>query len=159
MKTAVIYYSNSGNTKKAAITLAEYLKQKGEVDLLELKASDESDNFLGQCRRAFLKIRAQLEPVNLDLKAYDLLCFGSPVWAFGPAPAMNSYLDKCFGLESKDAVIFTTFGSGTGNDRCLNYIKDILNKKGIKSFKQFSIPQIKINDFDYVSSKIKELGL
>ena len=40
MKCAVVYYSFSGNTKKVAVILSEYLKQKGEVSLTELKALD-----------------------------------------------------------------------------------------------------------------------
>lgn len=157
MKSIIIYYSYSGNTRKIANILAEYLKEKDSVDTIELKPQDESTSFFGQAARAFLKKRAQINAVNLDLAHYEVICFGTPVWAFAPSPAMNTYLDKCFGLEGKSVVLFTTYGSGTGKQRCLNYMQDILAKKGVKSFKRFSIQQFKVNNQEFVLSKIKEI--
>ena len=80
---------------------------------------------------------------------------GTPVWAFGPAPAMNTYLDRCSGLEGKTVVLFTTYGSGTGNGRCLDYMQNILTGKGVKAFKRFSIQQGKVSDRQHVLSIIK----
>ena len=109
MKSAIIYYSYSGNTRKIAEVLAEYLKQKSEVEIIELKALDESDKFLGQAVRAFKHTRANIVPANFDLGQYNLVCFGTPVWAFAPTPAMNTYLDKCLGIEGKDVILFIKF--------------------------------------------------
>lgn len=157
MKSAVIYYSYSGNTKKVVGVLTEFLSQKGKVESIELKALDESNNFFKQCQRAFKRKKAKIQEVNLNLSNYDLICFGTPVWAFGPAPAMNTYLDKCFGVEGKEAVLFTTYGSGTGNERCLNYMQNILSQKGVKSFRRFSLQQARVRDKEFVLSKIREI--
>lgn len=156
MKSAIVYYSYSGNTRKVTEVLAEALKEKGEVELIELNALDESKSFLGQCRRAFARSRAKLAPVNFDLSAHDLISLGTPVWAFAPTPAMNTYLDECFGLENKEVILFSTYGSGTGNNRCLNYMQHVLTQKGAKNFKRFSIQQFKVSDTEFVLSKIKE---
>ncbi|MCM8763049.1 MAG: NAD(P)H-dependent oxidoreductase [Candidatus Omnitrophica bacterium] len=157
MRALVIYYSYSGNTRKVSKILAEYLKQKGEVEITELKAQDESDKFFTQALRAFKKERAEILPLNFDLSQYDLLCLGTPVWAFGPAPAMNTFLDKCFGLAGKQIVLFTTYGSGAGNNRCLNYMQKILARKGAKDFRRFSIQQFKVNNPEFVLSQIREI--
>lgn len=157
MRSIIIYYSYSGNTQKVAEILSGYLKQKGEVEFIELKGLDESAKFLSQAVRAFRRKRAKIQPVNFNLNNYDLICFGTPVWAFAAAPAMNTYLDKCFGLEGKEIILFTTYGSGTGNQRCLNYMQNILTKKGAKDFKRFFIQQFKVNDRNFVLSKIKEI--
>lgn len=157
MKSIIVYYSYSGNTKKAAQALAEYLKDKGEAELISLQPLDESNSFFGQGNRAFRHVRAKIEPAKFDLSCYDLICLGSPVWAFGPAPAMNTYLDRCSGIEGKKIILFSTYGSGTGNQRCLNYMREILSKKGAKEFKQFSIQQFKVKDKEFVLSKIKEV--
>ena len=158
MQSIIIYYSYSGNTKKVAQMLTELLAQKGEVQQTELVGLDESKSFFGQCRRAFLRKKATLQPVNFDLSEFDLICFGTPVWAFGPAPAINTYLDKCFGVEGKAVILFSTYGSGTGNKRCLDYMQDMLVKKGAKDFKRFSIQQFKVNNKEFVLSKIKEIA-
>jgi flavodoxin len=157
MKSAIIYYSYSGNTKKVAEVLAENLKQQGEVETVELKALDESKSFLGQCRRAFNHVKAEIAPVDFDLSGYDLICLGTPLWALAPAPAMNTFLDNCSGIVGKEIILFTTYGSGSGNKRCLNYMQDILSKKGVNNFKKFSIQQIKVKDKDFVLSKIQEI--
>jgi flavodoxin len=156
MRSVIIYYSYSGNTKKIAQILADYLKAKGETALIELKALDESDNFFSQCFCAVKRMKAKIEEVNFDLSGYDLICFGSPVWAFGPTPAINTYLDKCVGVEGKKIILFTTFGSGTGNQRCLNYMQNLLAQKGATNFQHFSIQQFKVSDKEFVLAKIKE---
>ena len=157
MKSIIIYYSYSGNTGKVASVLAEYLGAKGEVEIIDLESSDESYSFFGQCRRALFKKRAELKTVNFNLANYDLVCFGTPVWAFAPAPAINTYLDKCFEIENKEVILFTTYGSGTGNQRCLNYMQSLLARKGVNIFRRFSIQQFKANNQEFVFSKIKEM--
>jgi flavodoxin len=54
MKTIIVYYSYSGNTKKVAGALSEYLRRKGQVDIIELKGLDESNGFFDQVARAFI---------------------------------------------------------------------------------------------------------
>jgi len=147
MKSFIVYYSYTGNTQKVAQVLAEVLKEKSEVEILRLEVK-ESKHFFIQAVRAFTHKKAKINPVNFDLKDYDLVCFGTPVWAFAPAPAMNTYLEKCYGLSQKKAVLFCTYGSGVGKDKCLDYMQDILTKKGVKDFWRFLIPQSKAKDRD-----------
>ena len=42
MRSVIVYYSYSGNTRTVAGCLCEYLKQRGQADILELKALDEA---------------------------------------------------------------------------------------------------------------------
>ncbi len=156
MRSIIIYYSYTGNTKKVAEALAEYLQKKGEVNLLRLKALDESTSFFGQAARAFRHKKARIAPAEWELSSYDLICLGTPVWAFAPAPAINAYLEKCSGLEGKPVLIFTTYGSGTGTKSSFNYIQDILSKKGAKDFKRFAIQQFKVNDKEFITKIITE---
>jgi flavodoxin len=156
MKSVIIYYSYSGNTKKVAEVLAEYLKGKGEVEVIELKDLKEDGKFLSQCRKALYHKLTEIQEENTDLLSFDLICIGTPVWAFGPVPAINAYLDKCLGIEGKEIILFTTYGSGTGNGRCINYMQRALAKKGAKGFKRFSVQQYKVKDREFVLERIKE---
>jgi flavodoxin len=159
MKAVVIYYSYSGNTKKVAEVLIEALKAKvGEVGQIQLLGLDEPKAFFGQCKRALWHKKAQIQPVSFDLSIYNIICLGTPVWAFGPAPAINAYLDKCFGLKDKKVILFTTYGSGAGNNRCLDYMQGILSKKGAVNFSRFSIQQFKVNSKEFVLSEIKNVA-
>ena len=154
MKSVIVYYSYSGNTKKVAGVLAEALRKKGETEELELVALDEPGSFLGQCGRAFRHMEARIQDVNFDLSKYDLICFGTPVWAFGPTPALNTYLDKCSGIQGKEVILFSTYGSGAGKDKCLDYMQKILSGKGATGFKRFSIQQGKVDKKEFVASEI-----
>jgi len=154
MKSAIIFYSYSGNTAKVAKTLAEELKSKGIADIIRLEPEDEPDSFLGQCRRAFFKKKANIKDTIFDLSSYSLICFGTPVWALGMTPAMRTYIDKCTRIDSKQIILFTTYGSGTGNNKCLNEMQALLSKKGAGDFRRFSISQFKINDGDFLREKI-----
>ncbi|MFH1441640.1 MAG: NAD(P)H-dependent oxidoreductase [Candidatus Omnitrophota bacterium] len=154
MKNLIVYYSYSGNTRKIAEILAEYL---GGAEIIELKCLEEITSFIGQARKAFWHKKSEIMDVKLDLKEYDLICLGTPVWAFGPAPAMNMFLDKCLGVDNKKIVLFSTYGSGVGKDRCLNYMQSVLAKKKASEFKRFSIQQANVKDREVVISKIKEV--
>jgi flavodoxin len=156
VRSIIIYYSYTGNTKKVAETLAEYLRKRGEVKLLRLEALDESASFFGQAARAFWHKKARIASAEWGLSGYDLICLGTPVWAFGPSPAMNAYLERCSGLENKPVAIFTTYGSGTGVNRCFNYMQDILSKKGAQDFKRFAVQQLKVNDTEFIKKAIGE---
>lgn len=150
MKSVIIYYSYSGNTRSVALILKDYLEKKGSVRLIELKALDESKNFFMQVLRAFIRKEATIEDAEFDFSDYDIICLGTPVWAFGPAPAMNTFLKKCFGLWNKTVVIFTTYGSGTGRKRCENIIQSGLEKKGAKLFHSFAVQQSKTKDKEFI---------
>ena len=150
MKSAIIFYSYTGNTKKVALVLKEYLERQGTAELIELKALDESKNFFGQCNRAFFGKEAKIEDAQLDLSGFDLICVGTPVWALGPAPAVNAYMKKCFGAEGKTAAVFTTYGSGSGKGKCIQKIQDAFKEKGANKFCSFSIQQFKVNNKDFI---------
>ena len=156
MRAIIIYYSYSGNTKKIADILAEYLRPRYEIKILRIDALDESSSFFLQAVRAFFHKKARISSSELELSGYDLICLGTPVWAFAPAPAMNTYLDKCSGLLGRPVVLFTTYGSGTGVNRCFNYMQEILIKKGAKEINRFSIQQFKVSDKEFIKKAISE---
>ncbi|MBM3254778.1 MAG: flavodoxin [Candidatus Omnitrophica bacterium] len=156
MQSIVIYYSYSGNTKQVARVLAELLAQKGEVEEIELKCLDEPRSFFAQCKRAFRRVRGKIQEATLDLSGYDLVCLGTPVWALSPAPAINTCLDQAVGLGGKRAVLFTTYGSGTGNQRCINYMQEFLSKKGATAFSRFSIQQAKVKDKEFIVAEVNK---
>jgi len=156
MKALIIYYSYSGNTQKVADIFTEYLKQRYEVKISRLDALDEPASFFGQALRALLHKQGRIAPTEFDLSSYDLICLGTPVWAFAPTPAMHTYLDQCSGLLGRPVVLFTTYGSGVGVKRCLSYMQKILAKKGAKDFQRFAIQQFKVNDKRFVNQVISE---
>ena len=158
MKSLVTYYSYSGNTDRVAKLFERVLKAKGEVDLQRLKPTYEIKDFLGQCSAARTRKRAVLEEgVKFDASPYDLVLIGSPIWAFAPTPALNTYLDKVNGLHGKRAIVFLTSGSGLGVKLCFKNIRTTLENKGVSSIDELNIPDRKQKDEEFIISSLQKL--
>jgi flavodoxin len=69
VKSTVIYASRSGNTRRVAETIADVLRQGGEVDLFAV------------------------ESAPAELGDADLVVIGGPTEGHGMTPAMRQYLD------------------------------------------------------------------
>ena len=158
MKTLITYYSYSGITDKAAAGYADILRKTGSVTIQRLKPKKEITTFIGQCKAAFGKKRAELEDgINFDMRGHDLLLLGLPVWAFSPVPAVNTYLDKLSGLEGKRAVILLTSGSGAGVGKCFKNIRAVLEKKGASRIDEINIPNRKMHDENFINSMLEKI--
>ena len=142
MKTAVVYYSYTGNTHRVAQLIIGVLKSKGEEAIpVRIRPLKEETNFLKQCRDSFFRKKPELYKTLLELNNYDRIILGSPVWAFNAAPALNTYLDKCTSLEGKEAICFVTYGSGVGKEKALGILKKSLKTKGVKVVGEISFQQ------------------
>jgi formate hydrogenlyase subunit 6/NADH:ubiquinone oxidoreductase subunit I len=93
MKSIVIYYSHSGNTKKIAQGIQKGITQR-----------------TGQCDLARLKEIKPEEWIN-----YDLIGIGSPVWGSKPAPMLADYVN-CLPptVKGKHAFFYCTHGTFPG---------------------------------------------
>ena len=91
-----------------------------------------------------------------DTAGYDLICVGSPVWAFAPAPAVNTYIDKIRNLKGKDTLCFITYGSGTGTERCLTAMKAALRDKGAFRFFSLKVQEGKVKDENFIRETIEK---
>ncbi|MFH1352543.1 MAG: flavodoxin family protein [bacterium] len=133
---AIVYYSLTGNTKKAAETLAGKLKLPFEIIRIREK---KKRGFLINAVNALFKIRVEIAGTDLDLTRFNKVYFGSPVWAGSPAPALNTFLQVCTGLEGKEVSIFVTYGSGLGKERALKIMQNLIRKKGVKVIRNLSV--------------------
>ncbi len=157
MKALIVYYSETGNTKKLAHLIGEYLHNQGwAVDERWLHAPNESKSFMGKCLKAFFHIRTKVESTFVVVSPYDLVCFGSPVWAFEPAPAARTYMMDCVGLVGRKTVAFVTYGSGLGKGRCLGNMAKMLKKKDAREVKLFSVASSDIDNVEKVKEVIKK---
>ena len=131
MKILITYYSYGGVTKEVVDIFKEILEKKSELKIQRLKPKEEITSFVGQCLAARSKKRCEIEEALFDASSYDTIIIGLPIWAFAPAPAINTYLDKVTGLANKKLIVLITSGSGLGVKKCFKYINNILSGKGV----------------------------
>ena len=115
MKTAVVYYSWSGNTRFAAETIAK----KSGADLFEIKAETPYNSDFNKCcdeakPECYGKTLRPIKPIEgLDLAKYDLVFVGSPNWWGTMAPPVRTWVTQSkAALKDKTVCLFQTHGGG-----------------------------------------------
>ncbi len=106
MKSLIIYFSLTGNTKKIAHAIHNGINRHVErCDITTFKKANTS-----------------------RMVDYDLLVFGSPVWG-GVPPHVTRFIETMPSLKGKHCVVFCTHGASP--ERFFPLITDGLHKKGI----------------------------
>ena len=132
MKTAIIYYSYEGSCALVAKTIKDTIEaQEGRGSppgLFEIKTVDNKKRtgfakyFWGGSQVVFHK-KPALQPLSVDMNAYDLVVLGTPVWAGSPAPALVSFLDNVK-INGKRIALFCSHRGGKG--KALDKLKALL---------------------------------
>ena len=111
-KVLVLYYSQTGNTKAVAEEIATRLG----ADIEAIEAAVPYDGSYQETITRCLHEREEgtvpeCQPVAADLKKYDVIFLGYPIWFGTYAPPVAAWLNEV-DLSGKDVVPFCTFGSG-----------------------------------------------
>lgn len=125
MKTLVVYYSRTGNTRKVAERIAAELKASVE----ELKEGEDRQGIAGYLKSGFDAMRKKtvnLSPPAFDPGEFDMVILGTPVWAFTMVPAMRAYLEQNRG-KFRDIAFFCTMG-GSGQRRTFREMRKITGR-------------------------------
>ena len=115
VKTAVVYYSWSGNTRFAAETIAK----KAGADLFEIKAETPYNGDFQKCcdeakPECYGKKLRPIKPIAvLDLAKYDVVFVGTPNWWGTMAPPVRTWVTQSLAaLKGKTVCVFQTHGGG-----------------------------------------------
>ncbi|MFD1471987.1 flavodoxin [Companilactobacillus mishanensis] len=126
----VLYFSRSGNTKKAA----EYISKKLGADLVELKTKmDYPEDYDTLVKVAEKQISDDEHPeiaTSLDLSEYDTVYLGFPTWYQQPPMIVHSFFDQ-FDLTGKNLVPFVTSVSSTIADST-SYLKKMCDSEVLR---------------------------
>ncbi|QYZ79443.1 ArsR family transcriptional regulator [Methanofollis formosanus] len=114
MKTCIIFYSATGQTRVLA-TVAAGIVGADLVEVRDLAGYSKATMYLQGAPRARRGEKAAIEPAGIDVGAYDLVVVGTPVWAWSPTPAANAIVAALKNCEGKRAVAFATSGGMPGS--------------------------------------------
>ena len=126
-KCLVLYYPQTGATK----SVAEELGKKLGADVIRMEVEKPYDGDFGQtiarCQEEMKAgVKPVVKPLGVDLKAYDVVFLGYPIWFGTYAPPVASLI-AANDFAGKTLVPFCTFGSG-GLDESTEALKKALPK-------------------------------
>lgn len=115
MKSLILFYSYSGNTKKTA----EIIQRHTKADLTEiLPVSSYPADYDACVNQAEKEVEAGIEPAIQELKVsigdYQTIFVGTPVWWYTIAPPLRTVL-TANKWKGKTVYPFATHGGGLGN--------------------------------------------
>lgn len=114
MKKLVLFYSFEGNTKYISENIAEAVG----ADILELKPVKDIKNngymkYLWGGKQVVTGFKPKLQEISVNFEEYDIIYFGTPVWAFNFAPAFNTFFSD-YKIRGKKAALFCCNGGNIG---------------------------------------------
>lgn len=135
MRTAIVYYSMSGNTAYVAEKIADRIKTLGEVDIIRIEPKKAypdkgAKKFFWSGKSAVMGETPALQPYEFKIEKYDRIIFGTPVWASTFVPPLRTFINENPDVKDKKIAVFACF-SGGGADKAADKLKKHL---GIEKF-------------------------
>lgn len=129
MKTLVVYYSFTGNSKG----IAGYVKEKLNADIIELEPqtpfSDDYDAVVNDWQNNDIKRDVEIKRVTTNLREYDKIVLITCVWWYGISPVMKKFL-KEYDLSNKDVIVASINAGWVGHS--INDYESLLPNSNIK---------------------------
>jgi flavodoxin len=152
MKTLVVYYSLTGKTRLAAQAIAEALNAT-LVEIEERRPIPWPLVYISGGFAALTNRGRKICPVDVDLKQYERIFVGSPIWASRPTPAINSFIYQT-NFEGRSVIPFFTMGGEDATKAVANITAKIRKRQG-KVAGSFAITSYQVSD-EQIIARAKE---
>ncbi len=106
LKSLVVYYSRTGNTKFVAEQVAAELGAEIQ-EIVDLKSRAGKLGWMSAGRDATGNRETQIGETEKNLDEFDFVLVGTPVWAWSPSAAVRTYVGKHNFAGKKVALFFT----------------------------------------------------
>lgn len=131
MRTLVVYFSRTGNTRTVGNEIARELSCDVE-EIIDTVNRAGPLGYINSGRQATMKELTKLQPLKKDPSQYELVVIGTPVWAATMSTPVRTFL-----VENKDKLkkvaFFATLG-GVGADGTFNGMEELAGKKPEATF-------------------------
>ncbi len=127
---AVIFYSKSGHTRRAAAAFAA----KTGADLIQITVDRYSFPLLWVFRAIWDVVRRQTPPVQLEqgaLASRPWIVVATPVWADQPTPPVQRILPELARSDTPVGLL-TTAGSPQDPIKCVGVCVDLLGRRVVE---------------------------
>lgn len=130
MKTLIVFYSRSGNTKK----VAEKLSNSLECDLEEIGDTQKRSGIIGFLRSGYQANRGELtviQEVKNDPSQFDLVIIGTPVWSGTMSTPIRTYLQQ--NQDKLNNVAFFCTESSSGDEKTFKEMEEVCGKSPLNT--------------------------
>ncbi|MGB5925518.1 MAG: flavodoxin [Dehalococcoidia bacterium] len=148
MKSLVVYYSLTGKTKLVSQVIAEALNAT-LVEIEERRPIPIPFVYLSGGFAAITNRGTKINPIDVDLKQYERIFIGSPMWGPRPAPAVNSFIYQT-DFEGRSTIPFFTMGGDNAKKALANMTAKIERRQG-KVVGSFAITSYKVSDEEIIA--------
>ena len=153
MKTIVIYYSVTGQTRLVAEKITKML----DCDIFEIQTKEEIkpdlfSRYYKGIKAMLSKETTKLKNDKLDLNDYDKIIVGFPNWGSMFPPAVKAFILQS-DFSKKDVYLFTTYAA-RGAVQCLKNAAEFFTESNVSILGKFSFPKSKTNE--EISRMLKE---
>jgi flavodoxin len=144
MKSIIIVHSSSGTTLEFAEQISAKLKEKKyPVELVHLQTDP-------VIKGGTVGHTAPFKFINLpDIKDYELILLGGPVWAFSASPIAIAALEKMGKFSGKKILPFVTMGfpfPWMGGNKAISMMSDKAKELGATVLSGKIVPKL-FHDF------------
>lgn len=129
MKTLCLYYTRTNTTKAAMERLAELLG----ADVAEYTDGKDRSGAMGYLGACFASMKKSLPEVSikgdLDIREYDRVFIGMPIWAEGPCVVGKALIQKYKDCLPADVSYVVTHMAKNGYEAKIEKLDQILGRK------------------------------
>jgi flavodoxin len=152
MKSLVVYSSLTGKTRLVARVIAEALNAT-LVEIQEWRPIPWPFVYVSGGFAALMNWGRKINPISVDVKQYERIFIGSPIWNSRPTPAINSFIYQT-NFEGRSVIPFFTMG-GTNSEKALANITAKIEKRQGKVAGSFAVTSYRMSDEEIIA-KAKE---
>jgi len=152
-RALIVFYSRTGNTK----TVSETIRETLYCDIQEIKDLKDRTGMRGYISGMIDVRKNPITPVSpkvVNLKDYDLLFIGSPIWGMKFAPAITTFLNSA-DFEGKKVVLFATT-SARMRQTAFDEYSELIHTKGGEVIDTFFIKTL-WKDSSEIEEKAKNI--
>ncbi len=145
MKTAVVYYSLSGNVRYAAEMIADAV-QADLIPLVPVRPYPDHGfrMFFVGGMEATMKRKPKLQPYSFRTDDYDKVVLCTPVWAGTITPPLRTFLADNDLTGKRIAAVLSCGGGDTG--KCVERLKEALGTSSLSEVLRLVQPKTDPSD-------------
>lgn len=129
-RVLIAYYSRTGHTRVAAEMLAAAFGGAPAVTVREITEAGSRLGFWGYCRcllQASMGLDADIDPDDVDLRGFDLLLIGTPIWGWHLSSPVRAFARR-HGSRVSACGFFCTMG-GSGAESVFAELERIVGRR------------------------------